>query len=248
MTLRLTIFLLFLLPFSLSAQQKMKFGKIPSEDLKMTVYEQDTSAAAVVLGETGNLFFEFSGGKTQVHLNVHRRIKILNRSGFDEGDISIYYNNKGSVNGLKVKAFNPDGSEQTLKKSDIFDEKISDYYSAKKFSVPGLTEGSIIDYRYSLVSESTFSLRRWFFQEDIPVRYSEYTLKIPEWYNYVNLKTGSGIQEDPPNKRNETISYIEGGAKGGSEQLTLDFITTRYYAENLPAMKEESFVTTMEDY
>lgn len=250
MTLRLTIFFLFLLPFSLSAQKKMKFGKIPSEDLKMTVYEQDTSAAAVVLDEKGRLDFEFSGEQTQIRLDVHRRIKILKRSGFDQGDISLpyYSGNRGNITGIKVKVFNPDGSEQSLKNSDIFDEKLSDNYSAKKFSVPGLKEGSIIEYKYSHISGNIFSLRRWFFQEDIPVRFSEYVLKIPEWYNYVKLMTGNLIQEEQISNTNETITYNKGGAAGGRGEINLNFITTMYSAENLPAMKEESFVTTMEDY
>ena len=229
----------------------MKFGKIPPEDLKMTIYEQDTSAAAVVLGKKGFLNFEFSGDKIQVRLDVHRRVKILKRSGFDEGDISIIYysgKNKGKLNGIKVKVFNPDGSERSLKNSEIFDEKISDYYSAKKFSIPGLTEGSIIDYKYSHLTEDIFSLRRWFFQEKIPVRFSEYILKIPEWYNYVKLKTGSGIQEEQLSIGNETITYNKGGTAGGRGELDLNFVTTMYHAENLPAMKEESFVTTMKDY
>ena len=68
MTLRLTLFFFFIFPFTLFAQKKMKFGKIPSEDLQMTVYEQDTSAAAVVLGEIGNLYFEFDGGGAEVRV------------------------------------------------------------------------------------------------------------------------------------------------------------------------------------
>ena len=249
MTLRLTIFLLFLLPFSISAQQKMKFGKIPSEDLKMTVYEQDTSAAAVVLGEIGKSFFEFTGEQTKIRLEVHRRIKILKRAGFDEGDIAIHYysnDNSSSVTNLKVKVFNPDGSDVTLAKGDIFKEKISDDISAKKFSVPNLTEGSIIDYKYTLISKNVFSLNRWIFQKNIPVRLSEYIVKTPEWYKYVSLKVGGPIFSDSPINVPEQIPFKVGG--GRMAEVDVEFSTTRYYAENLPAMKEETYVTTMEDY
>lgn len=250
MTLRLTIFLLFILPFSLSAQKKMKFGKIPSEDLQMTVYEQDTSAAALILGERGNLFFDYKGQNTEIRLEVHRRIKIFKRAGFSQGDIAIHYysqNNSSSVTNLKVKVFNPDGSNTSIPKGDIFKEQVSDYVSAKKFSVPNLTEGSIIDYQYTITTQNVFSLSRWSFQRDIPVRLSEYIVTIPKWYNYVNLKVGGPIQSDPPVKKVENISFNQGGGtKMGTTQV--EFFTTRYYAENLPAMKEETYVTTMEDY
>ena len=251
MTLRLTLFLLFLLPISLSAQKKMKFGKIPSEDLKMTVYERDTSAAALVLGETGKLFFDFTGQDTETRLEIHRRIKILKRAGFNEGDISIRYysqNKSSDVTGLKVKVFNPDGSNIDVSKKDIFTEKVSDYVSAKKFSAPQLTEGSIIDYKYTISSSNIFSLYQWFFQEDIPVRFSEYTVKIPEAYKYVTLKKGGPINNDLPERTSEAITYDRGTRQTGLGTATIYVEETRYYAENLPAMREQNYLTTMEDY
>jgi len=250
MTLRLILFVLFLLPLSLFAQKKMKFGKIPSEDLQMTVYEPDTSAAAVVLRETGELYFDFSREDIEIRLEIHRRIKVLKRAGFDEGDVSIpyySYNNDGSVTNLKVKAFNPDGTSVSIPKSDIFNERVSEYTSAKKFSVPNLTEGTVIDYKYTLMTQNPFSLHRWIFQDDIPVRLSEYSVKIPKWYRYVDLRVGGPIKSDLPTRRTENISYNRGGTSKLIE-IPVELITTRYYAENLPAMKEENYVTTMKDY
>jgi len=251
MILRLTIFFLFLLPFSLSAQKKMKFGKISSDDLQMTVYEPDTSATAVVLNEKGELNFEFNGGKTEVKVDIHRRVKILKRAGFDQGDIAIRYysyNNRSRVSGLKVKVFSPDGSEMDVSKKDIFTEKISDYISAKKFSVPNLEVGSVIEYKYTITTRTVISLQKWFFQEDIPVRLSEYIVKVPEWYKYVKLTKGGPIMSDEPERARETISYSRGGTRKGMGTADIDFETTRYYAKNLPAMKGETFVTTMKDY
>lgn len=240
-----------LFPLFLFSQFKMKFGKIPAEDLEMTTYAGDPDADAVVLGEKAALGFEFNGEATQTRLEVHRRIKILKRAGFDQGDVSLYYYNyqkKGKITGLKVKVINPDGSEHSLKNSEIFDEEVNQYYSAKKFSAPGLQEGSVIDYKYNLYSENIFTLQRWYFQKEIPVKYSEYSVKIPEWYQYVELMNSGAIQRDAPEEREESITYNRGGARGGSGNATVKFVTTRYYAENLPGLKPEPFVTTMEDY
>ncbi len=55
-------------PLLLFSQFKMKFGKIPAEDLQMTAYAAAPDADAVVLGEKAALGFEFSGEETQTRL------------------------------------------------------------------------------------------------------------------------------------------------------------------------------------
>ena len=39
---------------------KMKFGKINMDELKMTEYDKDTSASAVILGDFGNIDIEYN--------------------------------------------------------------------------------------------------------------------------------------------------------------------------------------------
>lgn len=83
---RLFILILPFLFSTLHAQildpQKVKFGKISSEELKMITYEKDQEAEAVVLFDKGNLRMDYDErtGGFQYLLERHLRIKILKQS------------------------------------------------------------------------------------------------------------------------------------------------------------------------
>ena len=154
------------------------WGKIPPEDLKMTHYEADSSAGAVVLANYGKLTFNFlaQDGDTRFELAIHKRIKILNKAAFEEGDIEIpfYSENKYEViNKLRAQLITPDGKVIQVNKKDIFVEKVNNRLSLKKFTFSNLMEGAVVEYQYTLSSKDLIHLEEWYFQENIPVRWSE---------------------------------------------------------------------------
>ena len=240
----------FTLPCLVFGQKEpMKFGKVPQEDLDMKVYEPDTSAAAVVLGDFGQVAFQFKENDVLYRFSRHKRIKILKRSGFDQGDIIIPFYSKGKmedIRGLKVSVITPDGAETDVSKGEIFEEKVNEYWSRKRFSCPNLTEGAIIDYRYDIISTAIFQLPDWYFQEDIPVRWSELRLEIPEWYDYVFISQGRPVDIKEQDTGAENF-YVQGGF-GNSGAVSAKIAKARFVMKDVPALKAESFITTMDDY
>lgn len=108
--------------------KKISWGKIPQEDLSMTVYPLDSAAEAVVLDDIGEMFFYFGNG-VRYTLSSHKRIKILKEGGIERGNIFINYyfeNNSENVKGLKAQVIAPDGTVTKVKDENIFDEKISE--------------------------------------------------------------------------------------------------------------------------
>ena len=98
-TLILTFCLAVLVNLSANCQQdEMKFGKIDMDELTMTVYQKDTTANAVVLGDYGNVFFKYniSDGNWYLYFERHRRIKILKKPGYDWANHEIFlYDHEG---------------------------------------------------------------------------------------------------------------------------------------------------------
>jgi hypothetical protein len=240
----LLAFAILLISSSFYGQSPIKWGEIPSEDLRMTEYPADPEAEAVVLCDFGHLSFDFSRGRyVTFELLHHRRVKVLDRQGFSEGDISIPFyskNNFERIMNLKVQVFSPDGEKTELGRKDFYEEEINDYYSVIRFAIPKLEEGSVIEYKYTLISEDIFELDSWYFQEDIPVRWSELQLEIPEWYRYVFLMQGN---LDINDKSSESSRI---GVSGGVVNVHVD--KYRMVMADVPAMREEAFITTMDDY
>lgn len=258
-----TLLLFVFLSINLFAQKApIKWGKVDKKDLEMQVYEADPEAEAVILADFADLNFDFSTGEFLYLLERHVRIKILKKSAFDRGDIEILYysNNKSEkISGLKAQVILPNGDKQSIRKKDFFDEAINEYWSQRKFSFPGLEEGCIIEYKYTKKSDQIYYLEDWYFQHDIPTRWSEYRTNIPEWFDYINFNQGlrpttekSDINKKlaVPRQRITTNanSLSSRGSSMSSGSVDARIIKTRYYLENIPALKPENYITTMQDY
>ncbi|MCB9080681.1 MAG: DUF3857 domain-containing protein [Lewinellaceae bacterium] len=223
----------------------MKFGKVSAEELQMRVYEPDTTASALVLGDYGTLAFRYEGDKMVTYLTRHTRLKILKRAGFEYGDISIPFYSKNrteQVFSLKAEIFQPDGSKRALSKQDFFEEQVSENVTRIKFTFPEIQEGSIIEYQYQHSDENFFTLPEWYFQGEVPVLWSEYRLDVPQFYSYVVLTQGAQpeIAESP--KSAERFLW-------GNDMLdNVEVTHYRYRMSNVPALREEGFITTMDDY
>ena len=239
--------LFFLFQTDLFSQQQlappMVFGKISGEDLKMTVYERDTSATALVLCNYGQANVEQSPDKMWLRWEHHKRIKILKKQGFGYGDIAILfysYQKREEFFFDKAEIHLPNGNKVKLNKKDVFIEKMNDRWSVARFTFPQLEEGSIIEYSYFINSEYIQELREWYFQEDIPVVWSELRINFPRYYHYVYLFQGNeGMQKT---LEHDGVSVYSG--KNGTCRLS----NNRFIMENAPALKPEGYLTTMSDY
>jgi hypothetical protein len=231
------LFLLLYVPLVLFSQERArKWGDIPENDLKMTVYPQDSSASSVVLQDVGKIVLRANTGA--VTLFRSRRIKVLDASAFDQGNLMITYRDtkrEDELRDLDVQVTAPDGARKKIKSDNIFTEKLRPGRSARKIFIPDLQKGSVIEYRYQMQSNDILDLYDWYFQEDIPIRWSELETVIPEYYDYVILRNISG-----PFDLEETSQGSDGDGH--------NCYTNRWGLANIPALKDEPYTTSMDDY
>jgi len=177
-----SLLVLFTFSFLISQAQKapMKFGKVNIEDLKMTEYELDTTAPAVVLCSYGyydNTNYQF------VHL---MRVKIFKKEGYDFATRKFATGDKSSVRGKTFNLVDGEIVAEKLSTKSVFREKIMDNYYMVSVAMPNVKEGSVIDLEIKYTGFPTV----WYFQEEIPVVWSE--LRI-EPLNYITYRNGSII-------------------------------------------------------
>ncbi|MGB5362327.1 MAG: transglutaminase, partial [Aureibaculum sp.] len=144
------LFILFImLP---SSAQDAKFGKVDKKDLMEKYYPSDSSANAAVLYKKRRSYFRYTQGQGfELVTEIHERIKIYNKEGYDWATkkISLYQDGDNEKVSIKANTFNlVNGKiEKTkLSKSDIFDENVNKYWSRKKFTMPNLSEGCIVEW------------------------------------------------------------------------------------------------------
>ncbi len=166
------------------------FGKVDKADLEMTKCDFEPDANAEILFDKGDTYFD-----TQYNINTdrHKRIKIFNDNGKEEANIRIEYysyNRAEYITGLQAETINlTNGVIEPIKvdKKQIFTEAVDKYHSALVFSFPNVKPGSIIEYKYRLTSVSIDAFPDWYFQNDLPTRYSELNTNTPEFLTYKRL-------------------------------------------------------------
>lgn len=260
MTTRLKIILvLCLFSTTIAAQRKeIKFGKITAEDFTINSPVVDSNTNAVILADVGSSEIDGNnkGWFSLIHKRI-RRVKLLNKKGFDEATVVIpLYKSGGDeekLDDLKAVTYNLEGGNVVQTKLDaksVFKEKYDKNYDVKKFTFPNIKEGSIIEYTYRIESEWIQFLRSWEFQGDYPRLYTQYTTRIPEFFVYVFLSQGYFPLKNE--KKDKFKSYVVSNSEGAgaTERHDLSGYETEniWYAYDVPALKEEPFTSTIDNH
>ena len=235
---------------SLGQDSPIKFGKIDLTELQMKSYDKDTAAEAVILCDYGTHSYVYHASQSfKAVFERHRRIKILKKSGYSWATFSIpTFTSKDMIQkeyvmSVKGATYNEENGKivtTKLEKESIFDEKVSETQKVKKLTLPNVKEGSIIEYTYRIESDFTSEIRAWEFQKSIPVVWSEYQVRVPDFYKFQVLTQGYEhfhIAENHPENLN--LSASAGNILGTAY---------RFVQKDVPALKVEPFITTIEDY
>jgi len=241
------------------AQDKVRFGKISPSDFDVKAPSSDSAADAVIVADIGSS--EFVGnnkGWFTLDFRHFKRVKILNKKGFEAANVEISLYSSGNdvekIDGLKASTYNLENGkvvETRLDDKSVFTDKISKHWMEKKFAFPAIKEGSIIEYSYTEQSDFLFNLQPWVFQGEYPCLYSEYQVNMPNFFQYVTLTQGFlpfDVKTDYPRNVNFRVT-IPGGADRDETVNFDDQVVERKWAmKNIPSLKEERYTTTVNNY
>ena len=226
------------------AEGDFPFCSVTAQNLKMTSYERDPDAAAVVLNEFGNACFVEDD--MSIVLEYHVRIKIFRKEALSLADVSIplyrysIWNKMDYITGLKASSFTlaPNGSivETKLSMKDVMTEKYEEA-EIKKFAIPNAVEGGVIELYYELHSPYIFNFREWKFQREIPKVHSEYWTSIPAYYRY-NISLIGFLELS----KNESTIVERCMSRG------IACVKSKYAMDNIPAFIEEDYMTAKQNF
>ena len=163
---KITIALLLLSQLSLFAQD-YKFGKVSKAELEETFYPLDSTADAAYLFRKRRTYYDYiPNNGFQMVTEIHERIKIYTKEGFDMATKSVaYYNPEtgekevvSSVKGYTYSLVDGKVEKEKLSKKSIFKEKKTRSYSIKKITMPNIKVGTVLEIKYKLISPYTSSI------------------------------------------------------------------------------------------
>jgi hypothetical protein len=248
------------------APPPLKFGQPDPTEFEAKNFVADSGAAAVVLCDFGVSEFSSTSGNLAITTTRTTRLKVLKKAGYEYAtvEVPLYHREEQAEKMSGLKGFTylrgADGAitKTKLEASAVFEEKRTKNLTVRKFTLPNVQEGAVIEYSYVVTSTFFDNYQDWTFQRDIPTRWSEYRTSIPQVYHYKILYRGY-----VPLTTNElsvgsvnlllTNKLGEGAGAGagmsvGTSGLIMSTEQHRWVLRNVPAFRKEPFSTTPNDY
>jgi hypothetical protein len=262
-----SILMVCLIPTVLFSQEApVEFKEIDKENLKMEYYSKDSSANALILCDFGNskIFYDQMDERFQLKFERHIRIKVFNEKGVDQGNFEIpLFKSDGiteDISYLKGFTYNLKGNKidrTRLRNRNVYTDEKNENWDVTKFAMPNVKPGSIIELKYSVESRFFFNLWEWQFQHTIPVKWSEYNINIPEYFQYNKHTYGYEpftINEKSISNEPIVINYKTRRGKYVQEteyhSRTIDCRRNihRWVMKDVPAFKNEKYTSCAKNY
>ncbi|WP_439184861.1 hypothetical protein [Carboxylicivirga taeanensis] len=228
--------------------QDIKFGSLRPSDFEMSECAFEKEAPAVVLFDLGNSWFVQDDRGFVLCFERHVRIKIFDESAFNKGEFEIALFQEGEqrevVKDIQGYTFNVEGGrlEQiALDLKNVYQEDINEYWYMKKFAMPQVKEGSIVDVKYSVYSHYYDYFKDWEFQTDIPVLYSEYRVNMIPFFSYRYRLQGA-------TKFDHYKKYEKKGLDRVFVGIPFNDMVYEFGMRNIPSFNDESFISSRNDY
>ncbi|NOU16332.1 MAG: hypothetical protein HOO91_02090 [Bacteroidales bacterium] len=279
------LLLLCLSAFAQQYDQKFGKISMAEMEMKVCPIDSSAEAVVLFdIGETRMVYNE-TIQDFQLEYTRQFRIKILSVEGINSGnfEISLYRNKINQPNISRFKGLGlplPEGihpgnaqeklsifkgmtynlvngkiEKYKIEKENILIESKDINYIVQKISFPKVEKGSIIECKYSIVSDFIFNMQPWAFQRSIPVLLSKYDTYLFDYYKYNSHISGyEPIREENSTPLNKyfTFAWLESELLGNKR---LGYIHYNYFenkksyiAQNVPALKIEPYVDNISNY
>lgn len=232
---------------SAAAQEySFKFGKIAPDELTMTSYAPEPDAEAVFIYDDTDIHYVF-GKSIQVECYRSVKIKVLKDEGVRWGDVTIdrYHRqlSKETVSRLSAAAYNlVDGKtvKTQLAKQNIFEEAIDENTTRLKFSIPDVKAGTVIEYRYTFISDFIGTIPDVGIQHSIPSYAARRQVSIPEYFTH-HIRT-KGYLSLPVEKT------FDNGVVAGN--YSSGYTVTKYTCtvDRVPSLRREPYIWYLDDF
>ncbi len=254
---KLRLFFLLLLVQQVVSSNEIKFGKVSKEEVAATEHATYPEANAAILHKEERVWYDYQYNKGwSLIREVHYRIKIYNKEGFDWATLQVPLylgeSENETIHGVKGYTFNLENGKvvsQKLKKDGVFKEDVNKYRKRASITMPEVHEGSVLDIKYEVNSPLYWYIDEFKLQYDIPVDYVKVRLDIPEYFVFKQYSRGFHPIDFTQTKDNRTLK-VSKFSSNTEKNSSLDLIENVYNisASDLPALLEEKYTSNIDNY
>lgn len=263
---RLLIFAITLLTIIPIHGQDFRYGKVSKAELEEKQHpEYPGSNAAVLYRKNYSHFLYNENDGFKLESEFIERIKIYNPEGFKYATkiINLYKNRTedesvGTIRGVTYNLVNGKIKETKLDKDAIFEDEQSDFQDQVRFTMPNLSPGAVIEFKYTVTSPFLGNLDEIRFQEEIPVNKAEAAYYFPEYLVFKMHQKGWLPLKIEQATRGRTINlgtkFVRNTGFSATQSIararTVDLTENSYdiSVTNAPPLVAESFSGNLNNY
>lgn len=246
------LFLFVLVTLNSFGKDDYKYGKVTIEELSEKYYKKDSLTGAVILyniGETETTLHHntFSFNTTYT---VRKKIKIYDKNALGLANLTLVLydeklaNQDISIYNVKGKTYNLENGkivDYDLPKSAVRIDRLDDYHVIVHIPFTNVKEGSVIEYEITL-NIPGIGIQDWYFQENYPVEYSQYTVNMAELFSF-RQSTKGYLQIPLPETSSRKGIFVY---NYNSIEYKIDIMTWKM--KNIPAFVEEPYIYCPDNY
>lgn len=224
------------------------FDKPNTDEVFSKTCSLDSSAEAELICDKETIeFFVNENNIYCMKSTYHGKLKIYKKSGLDRGIIKLTQKKRdGSeelIEKIKGYTYNEENGKVVitpLETSSVFKEKVNNFESVTKIIAPNIKEGSVFEYTYTRVIPFTITQKpnTWFFQGNIPYRWSEVSVVIPGRFFYKLFYNGY-LPFYVKETKDTTQMFGDNLVKA---------IKYRFVIKDAPAFVSEQYMTSYKDF
>jgi len=218
--------------FAVSARaQKEDWLPITQQDLEIKQVPGSPGADAI------QLYFANYINDVDHYEFYYHRIKVLNEKGNRHADVEIVIPPDGSVSSLKARTIHPDGKITEFTGKPFQKVLIKGHglkVLAKTFTMPDVTVGSIIEYKYRVDVNGIFTDNSWTIQHELYTVKESFRMKP-----YVGLLEGFEDGYQVAALYSHMPNNVKPVQKGGGYELDVD---------SMPAFETEGYMPPEQDF
>ncbi|NGP89277.1 DUF3857 domain-containing protein [Fodinibius halophilus] len=236
---------LFMLTSGLYGQsfQDADFGVIPD-----SLYQLSPSDAPyVITNKEMDVSFNEEDGSIVAILDHHVRLKVFDKTAREASIVSIPYyydDNMEQISDISGWTHLPSGNQIALRQSDIRTVNINSRYNIKEFTMPAVSNGAILEYRYKIKRRYIEELPDFFLSHRVPTEAAKLTITYPNYLRYQQLTENySGSL-----RNNFVYTDTSSVPKIFTIPQPKPIVTERWMAYDIPATEKEPYITSLDDH
>lgn len=229
-----------------------KFGSVSDEEVALTRYDLDTTAAVLLLCRKTDVSVRLDPDATfGKYIVVNERWKILKEEGKKVADYEFFYstakNSREKITNIKVNTYNLDAEGKVVKtpmsKEYIFDKRFTDNTRRVTFTAEEVRVGSVVEVTYEWILSDSVIDNLYLQATTYPINLAVTEVSYPDYFTYNTMLKGDSSRIETSNETNLETAVLLGG-----NPVDYHLRTDYYKVSDVPRLRREPYSIASDSY